>query len=127
MKWMHLGYTPPEAVIALAIIAILVAIAVPSYYDYVQETRRSDAYIALTVAAAEQERYYALNHSYVSDINQLGGDTSPEGFYTLSVEVANGGYVLTAAPVTGGVQADDFDCLAITLNHLGVKAPVECW
>ncbi len=122
-----LGYTLVEVVIVLAIIAILAAIAVPSYQDYVLETRRSDAYIALTVAAAEQERYYALNNTYISDIQLLGGESSPEGFYTLSVEVENGGYLLMAEPITGGVQTEDSDCLVITLNHLGVKSPVECW
>ncbi|WP_263078200.1 type IV pilin protein [Endozoicomonas sp. Mp262] len=122
-----LGFSFIEVIITLVIIAILSAIAYPSYQQYVLETRRSDAYVALTVAAAEQERLYTLNHSYVNDIDQLGDGQSPEGFYDISVVAEDGGYTLTAEPVSGGVQAQDTDCLSITLDHLGNKLPPECW
>jgi len=29
--------------------------------------------------------------------------------------------------LTGSAQANDTDCTTLTLNHLGVKGPAECW
>lgn len=123
------GFSLIEAVIVLGVIAILAAITYPSYRDHVLATRRSDAYIALTLAAAEQERFYLLNNAYSAAIELPGGGLrSPEGFYQLDVALDDaGGYRLTAEAVADGAQAHDRSCLRLTLDHLGIKAPAECW
>ncbi|TAM46105.1 MAG: prepilin-type N-terminal cleavage/methylation domain-containing protein [Gammaproteobacteria bacterium] len=57
------GFTLIELMITVAIIGILAAIAYPSYQNYVKQTRRSDAQIALTQAANQQERFFTeCNH-----------------------------------------------------------------
>ena len=121
------GFTFIEILVTLTILALLTTIALPSYQQYVTETRRSDAYIALTLAAAEQERAFAINSRYLADIKLLGGEQSPEKFYNVAVEVAGAGYRLTATAMPEGEQASDIACLQMTLDHLGVKLPANCW
>lgn len=121
------GFSLSELIIVVAIIGILAGIVYPSYSQYMYETRRSDAWVALTAAAAAQERWYSINHSYTDSISNLGGGGSPEGFYTISVEADSSSFILTATALSTAVQATDSGCTQITQDQFGVQAPEECW
>ncbi len=57
------GFTLVELMITVVIIGVIAAIAYPSYQNYTKQTRRSDAQIALTQAANQQERFFTeCNH-----------------------------------------------------------------
>ena len=76
------GFSLPELIIVVAIIGLLAGIVYPTYSQYMYEVRRSDAWAALTAAAAAQERWYSINHTYTDSMDNLGGSGSPEGYYT---------------------------------------------
>lgn len=59
------GFSLLELMIVVAIIAILVAIAVPIYQDQVASARRADAEGALSSFANAMERYYTENSTYI--------------------------------------------------------------
>ena len=62
-KFVLRGFTLIELMITVVIIGILAAIAYPSYQNYTKQTRRSDAQIALTQAANQQEKFFTeCNH-----------------------------------------------------------------
>lgn len=81
------GFSLIELIIAVAIVAILAAVAVPSYLNNLQKTRRTDAMSALTNAVALQERWYFQQGEYSGDMDEIGGDTSADEYYSLSVQV----------------------------------------
>lgn len=65
MKRTTHGFTLIELMITVAIVAILAAIAYPSYLDQVRSSRRSDAQGVLTSFALAMERFYTSNNSYL--------------------------------------------------------------
>lgn len=126
------GFTLIELMITVVVIAILAAIAYPSYMDSVRKSRRADGKAFLTDAAAREERFFALYNTYTSAIVAPGGlgysnATSPAGYYTLTVGLAGGGYTLTAT--AAGSQTQDTACTPLTLDNLGNKGPTPavCW
>jgi type IV pilus assembly protein PilE len=84
---------------------------------------------------ALQERQFSLTHQYSADMSILGGVTSAEGFYAMSVAyistlgactIDKDCYTLTATAI--GAQANDTTCAVLTINSLGQKTPsADCW
>jgi type IV pilus assembly protein PilE len=63
MKQPH-GFTLIELMIAVAIIAILAAIALPAYNDYVQRGKITEAFTNLSGFRVSMEQYYQDNRKY---------------------------------------------------------------
>ena len=123
------GFNLTELMVVIAIIGILASVAYPMYSQHMLETRRSDGWIALSAAEAAQLRWYSVNFSYTDDMDNLGGADSPEDFYTISVVTGNNNstFTLTATAKADGVQASDTGCTVLTLDHLGIRLPDDCW
>lgn len=131
MKKSTHGFTLIELMIAVAIVGILAAIALPSYSGYVARARRADARSQLVQAAQFMQRFYSANDRY--DVNRNGDTVTSqmpavvqrapaEGtqLYALSVTATTGNYTLTMAPSTGSPMSTDA-CGSFTLTSLGVR------
>lgn len=142
------GITLIELMIVVAIIAIIGAIAYPTYQDQVRKSRRTEAKSLLLEAATRQEQIFSATapNSFAPSMTALGyaSDAQPteSGFYTVSVSAVSpagcsiGGtpctaFTLTATPQGG--QAGD-RCGSFTLNELGVRGVsggslgvADCW
>lgn len=128
------GFTLVEMMIVIAIVAILAAIAIPSYHDYIVTTRRSDGQIALLDLSTRLERFFNENNSFVgASIPTIYPATSPEGFYNLQITNTTAtNYTIQAIPQ--GPQTSDSLCGTLTFNALGQKGangsiadPLDCW
>jgi type IV pilus assembly protein PilE len=60
------GFTLIELMITVAIVALLAAIAIPSYQDSVWKGKRAEAKAAILKALQAEERYYTQNNTYVA-------------------------------------------------------------
>ena len=113
------GFTLIELMIVVAIVALLAAIAVPSYARYVEKARRADAKSALLDAAQRLERCYTQNNTYVGC--PVGAGLTGDGFYTIAAPTQTvNAFTLTAAPA--GPQAGDTRCGTFTLQSDGTRA-----
>ena len=129
------GFTLIELMIVVAIIGIIAAIGYPSYQNSVRESRRTDAYAALTAIAAQQERYFSDNNTYVTDLTQLGYPaataTSPEAYYVVTATAGASGigssFSLSAVAQAKGNQTADTACTSLVYTSTGAKSPANCW
>lgn len=60
------GFTLIELMITVAIVAILAAVAYPSYRDYILRGQIVDATTALSAMRADMERYFQDNRTYAA-------------------------------------------------------------
>ena len=126
------GFTLIELMITAVIVAILAAIALPSYASYIARARRADARVQLVQAAQFMQRFYAANDSYSKDrasndvINVIpaGLKQSPADsrkIYELALPLTNAvSFTLHMAPVAGGSMVNDL-CGTFTLTSTGAR------
>jgi type IV pilus assembly protein PilE len=124
------GFTLIELIFVVAILAILLAIAYPSFIDQVRKSRRADAAASLMSTAQAMERCFTRTNSYSSCVALPAA--SVDGHYTIQFadgEPTASTYELEADP-TGDQENDP--CGMYTLDHLGNKNAPEstvprCW
>lgn len=145
-KWR--GFTLIELMITVAVVAILAAIAYPSYLDQIRKSRRADAKAVLLETAQWMERFYTEHNCYHRASPPCSNTTitvalptylaaSPkEGatkYYNLSLSAVTANtYTLQAVPT--GAQSSD-GCKTLTLTNTGArglagsptKTVDECW
>jgi type IV pilus assembly protein PilE len=127
MQLKSAGFTLIELVVAVAILAIIVAIAVPSYTNQVLRSNRTEAIDELLRQAAFQQATYTRTNNFGAVANY----TTNSGRYSINTQIINAGqgYAITAAPQ--GAQTND-SCGDLILNHLGQKTvsagdATRCW
>lgn len=116
------GFTLIELMIVVAILAILTAVALPSYQNQVRDSRRADAVSVLMQSRQLLERYYSKNYTYANAPAGTVPTKSPiDGgvtYYSIALVSGASTFTLTATPQGG--QAGD-TCGALVINQAGVK------
>jgi type IV pilus assembly protein PilE len=124
------GFTLVELMITCVILAIIVGIAMPAYYQQTQKARRTDARNALLDIAGREERFLSVSNSYsqvTTDVGYTGAawpQTVSNGYYTVTVAVPNPAFpattpsfLITATAIAA--QASDTACQTFTVNQIG--------
>ncbi|SER48418.1 type IV pilus assembly protein PilE [Nitrosomonas sp. Nm51] len=130
------GFTLVELLVAVAIVGILTAVALPSYQNYVRDANRAAAKAILYENAQFMEQFYTENNRYDQD---LAGNmvvipltqsprTGAIQYQIRLPAVANATFTLQAVPV--GSMAGDV-CGTLTLTNTGLQGAggdvAACW
>ncbi|MNQ92871.1 Type II secretion system protein G precursor [compost metagenome] len=128
------GFTLIEVMIVIVVVAILAAIAVPSYGSFILKSHRDDAKVALATLQMAQEKYRGNNLAYATTLSDLGlTTTSPGGYYTIAIQSAAASVYEANATATGQ-QTADTDCQELAVTQAGFSTdssktsnPSGCW
>ncbi len=142
------GFTLIELMIVVAVVAILAAVALPSYQESVARGNRAEARAVLLQAAQWMERHYTENNRYDKFVNgdvvstaslpatMIKAPSDGTARYNLDIPTSTlKEQTFTLLMVRAGSSASD-RCGDFTLSHLGVKGLVnnasgttvpECW
>ncbi|ESQ14706.1 MAG: hypothetical protein N838_11030 [Thiohalocapsa sp. PB-PSB1] len=143
------GFTITELLIAVAILSILIAVALPSYQSHMLKARRNEGQSLLLDVAARQEQYYGDNRTFTEDMTQLGYAADPviseNGNYAIDAVAGTTNSIATSFLATAtriGKQLYDTACGDFTIdsdgrtrvvNYAGydsdppADAPINCW
>lgn len=146
------GFTLIELMIVVSIVAILSAIAYPSYQEYVRRSKRADARTQLLEVSQYMQRFYSQNDRY-DQANDASGTATilPTALTTVPRGAGTGvadyivrfqegtlsarGFTIEAVPRDGGPMASD-KCGTLRINNVGRQTVVgstggmdaaSCW
>jgi type IV pilus assembly protein PilE len=129
-KRLSAGFTLIELMIAIGIVGILAAIAIPSYNSYVRRANRTEAVNTLTQYAQAMQRCYSQNFTYTP----AGGcgaltagptTTAPNGYYTVTIAPLTAtSYTITAVPAKAP-QTKDTQCSSLKLLSTGAHSSTD--
>lgn len=122
------GFTLIELLITLAILAIIIAIAYPSYSAYMLKSKRIEAIQTLYKMQLAQEDWRISHPTYTSSAADLISPASTSQ-YSFEAAVSGGDYTLSAIAKDGQKhdKAGTTLCSPLTLTRSGSKAPATCW
>lgn len=130
------GFTVIELMTVVAIMAIIVAIAIPAYQDYVRRSRRTEAISLLQDLSLREEQWRSNRPAFAPESADpsigLTAPTSP--YYTISIPAATATRYLLRAVAIGDQVNDTASCRTLELefnNGVTTRRPSpdtdNCW
>ena len=128
------GFTLIELMIVVAVVAILAAIAVPSYQEQVRKSRRAQAKADIVEYVQMAERFFTVNNTYVGftlPTSQSPREAGATARYNLPAPTTTATTFTLTANATGAQASDRCGDLSITntgqKGETGSASLEECW
>lgn len=124
------GFTLIELMIAVAVVAILMAVALPSYTEHVRKSHRSEAQAYLMTVASRQHQFLVDTRAFAALANVgVAVPAAVSTHYEVTLVLAAGpppGFTLVATPK--GNQAKE-RCGVLGIDQAGTKVADKsgCW
>ena len=127
------GFTLLELLITVALVAVLAAVALPSYREHVRKSRRAEAQAFLMAVAAKQQQFLVDTRAYAGSLSSVAIPTpaSVSAAYDLTLAMADGPpptFLISAAPKAGSDQVLE-RCGALSIDQTGARTAAlgNCW
>jgi type IV pilus assembly protein PilE len=140
------GITLIELLVVVAIIAIVSAIAFPSYDRYIVRTKRAVAQNVLMQVADRQQQFFMDNKRFAASLTNLGFGANPfvvdddgaatvagdvDAVYSVTLSnVTQTTWTATAAPLNGQLSRDT-NCGSLSITQTGDRDSAgggnNCW
>jgi type IV pilus assembly protein PilE len=123
------GFTLIELMMVVAIVAILLAIALPAYQNQLIRGHRAAAKSEMLEIANRQQQYLLANRNYTATLSDLGGYSLPTDVsanYSAVIDLP-GGAVPTYSIIFTTIGRQTSDGPTLTLTSEGVKTPTDKW
>ena len=129
------GFNLIELLVALAVVALLAGIALPTWQSQRARAERTDARAWLIRLGNDQQAHFVRTGAYATDLRALGFATAtlptPNGRYTLSVASTSAtGFTVRAERIPADREAGRCAWFALDQAQLrasGPAGPDECW
>jgi type IV pilus assembly protein PilE len=123
------GFTLIELMIVVAIIAILAAIAVPIYSDYITRGKLTEAHNNLSALRVQMEQYFQDNRTYLNGAvcgvtMPTTGSNSTVKYFTYTCTATSSTYTITATGAT--TQTANFT-FTIDQNNVHATTNANGW
>jgi type IV pilus assembly protein PilE len=118
------GFTLLELMIVIVVIAILAAIALPSYTDYIRRGKFVEAQSNLSDMRNRLEQYYQDNRNYGSTAATCGVALPPASqtrYFTYTCNWLPGGTNQSFTATATGVAAEGLAGLSFTVNESNTR------
>jgi type IV pilus assembly protein PilE len=133
MKRHEAGFTLIELMIVVAVIAILVSVAYPSYTRYMTRMHRAQAQSYLMQVAQRQHQYFLDSREYASQATILGLEPVPQPVseqYQVTIGPVAATmpptFTASASPRDGSMQAALGEP-TLSIAQDGSKSPSDAW
>ena len=127
------GFTLIELIIVIAIVALLVAVALPTYRDHMRKSRRAEAQAYLMAVASRQQQFLLDTRGYAPDLATvaIAAPANVAAVYDLAVAAVAGPpptFRLTATPKATTDQVYE-RCGTLAIDQTGAKSAAlgTCW
>lgn len=134
------GFTLIELMITVAIVAILGAVAYPSYQESVRKSRRAEARVALMDVLQQQERYMTQYNSYLAfttsatdvPFKNFSGSERNKASFLVGARACTNQTIANCVEVFATPTYTDPFVTELRITSTGVKActsskPSVCW
>ena len=143
------GFTLIELLVTIVIIGVLAGLAIPSYFNSVRKSNRTEATVALSEAAQQLQKCYTVYGAYNSNsclFYKTSFVDSPQkiitgkGYYQITISNPPNSdpkttFTLTATAILAPQTKDIAACQKLTLTQNGTKgdatstatSPTTCW
>jgi len=101
MRSRHAGFTIIEIMIVIGIVALLAAVALPSYRDYILRGKLVDAHNALSDFRVQMEQFYQDNRRYDDGGGNCGAAAPAIKYFTFACAAGTAPSQTYTATVTG--------------------------
>lgn len=129
------GFSLSELLVAMAIVAILAAVALPVYHQHSQKIIRLDGKSKLLEVMAAQQDFFARHLRYTERLGEDlsfpdagGGTRSDRGHYRIWAEACEGESLNACILLRASPTRPDRDyAAALTLDSRGRRTPPDAW